>query len=92
MCTDITPEHNFIFCTIIICLEFISHFPNKHNTYLNETDMCFQRMILSEKSFFLVHFFVQGRRQATQSQLIQIYSVGRRLRHTIEHRTEPVSH
>ena len=47
------------------------------------------------KSFLLCSFFVHGRRQPTQSQLIQIYSVDWtdvHDTHNIEHRTEPVSH
>ena len=45
--------------------------------------------------FFIYAFFIQGRWQPTQSQLIQIYSVDWTDiydTHNIEHRTEPVSH
>ena len=44
---------------------------------------------------FFNAFFVQGRRQPTQSQLSQIYNVDWidvYETHNIEHRTEPVSH
>ena len=44
---------------------------------------------------FIMHFFVQGRWQPTQSQLIQIYSVDWTDvydTHNSEHWTEPVSH
>ena len=51
------------------------------------------------KSFLFIYsflcIFVQGRWQPTQSQLIQIYSVGWRDvydTHNIEHRTEPDTH
>ena len=44
---------------------------------------------------FFMHFYVHGRWQLTQGQLIQIYSVDWtdvHETHNIEHRTEPVSH
>ena len=44
---------------------------------------------------FFMHFFVRGRKQPTQSQLIQMYSVDWTDvydTYNIEHRTEPVSH
>ena len=61
------------------------------NKYIHKNKLSLVFLII----LFFIHFIVQGRRQPTQSQLIQIYSVDWTDvydTYNIGYRTEPVSH